>query len=224
MARHTLHGDYRDIIGDSPRMFEVLQQIERLGGEKPIPVDVRIVTATNKDLEQAVRDGRFREDLYYRLNVASISVPPLRARREDMEALVLHFLEKHLRVDASEIPQVAPRTLVLLKGYPWPGNVRELENVIESVSHFVKGQMLLPEHLPDYLLHISEKPSTPENDRDVMVSLDMTLGEVQETFIRKVLASLDGNRSQAAKKLGIGRSTLQRKLKKYEIYLGDVDS
>ena len=225
MARHTLHGDYRDIIGDSPRMFEVLQQIERLGGEKPIPVDVRIVTATNKDLEQAVRDGRFREDLYYRLNVASISVPPLRARREDMEALVLHFLEKHLRVDASEIPQVAPRTLVLLKSYPWPGNVRELENVIESVSHFVKGQMLLPEHLPGKLQTCQNRPmNVPENDRSLTVSLDMTLGEVQETFIRKMLASLDGNRSQAAKNLGIGRSTLQRKLKKYKIYLGDVGS
>lgn len=330
MARHTLHGDYRDIIGDSPQIFEVLQQIERcaatlasvlisgetgtgkgmvaralhqnsnrsgemvsvncaalqetlleselfghekgaftsaearrigrferanngtlfldeiaemplsmqskllhaveeseierLGGEKPIPIEVRIVTATNKDLEQAVRDGRFRGDLYYRLNVASISLPTLTARREDIEALVLHFLEKHLRVDASEIPQVAPSTLVLLKSYPWPGNVRELENVIESASHFVKGQMLLPEHLPDHLLHISEKPSTLENDRDVMVSLDMTLDEVQETFIRKMLASLDGDRSQAAKKLGIGRSTLQRKLKKYEIYFSDVDS
>ena len=114
--------------------------------------------------------------------------------------------------------------MVLLKSYPWPGNVRELENVIESASHFVKGQMLLPEHLPDHLLHISEKPSTSEDDRSVMVSLDMTLEEVQETFIRKMLASLDGNRSQAAKNLGIGRSTLQRKLKKYEIYLGDVDS
>ena len=189
-------------------------EIERLGGEKPIPVDVRIIAATNTDLAGAVRDGRFREDLYYRLDVASISVPTLTARREDIEALVLHFLEKHLRVDASEIPQVAPRTLVLLKSYPWPGNVRELENVIESASHFVKGQMLLPEHLPDHLLHISEKPSTLENDRDVMVSLDMTLEEVEETFIRKVLASLDGNRSQAAKMLGIGRSTLQRKLKK----------
>ena len=102
-----------------------------------------------------------------------------------------------------------------------PGNVRELENVIESASHFVKGQMLLPEHLPEAFRtypnrrrYIAEKPSTPENDRDVMVSLDMTLEEVQETFIRKMLASLDGNRSQAAKNLGIGRSTLQKKLKK----------
>ena len=206
-------------------------EIERLGSEKPIPVDVRIVTATNKDLEQAVRDGKFREDLYYRLNVATISLPTLSARREDIEALVLHFLEKHLRANASEILQIAPRTLVLLKSYPWPGNVRELENVIESASHLIEGQMLLPEHLPEVFrtypnrrVHISEGPSTSEDDRSMTVPLDMTLEEVKETFIRKVLASLDGNRSQAAKKLGIGRSTLQRKLKKYEIYLGDVGS
>ena len=200
-------------------------EIERLGSEKPIPVDVRIVTATNKDLEQAVRDRKFREDLYYRLNVATISLPTLSARREDIEALVLHFLEKHLRANASEILQIAPRTLILLKSYPWPGNVRELENVIEGASHLVDGQILLPEHLPEAFRAYQNRPvNVPENDRGVMVSLDMTLEEVEETFIRKMLASLDGNRSQAAKKLGIGRSTLQRKLKKYKIYLGDVDS
>ena len=328
MARNTLHGDYSEIIGDSPQMFEVLQQIERfaatsmrilisgetgtgkgvvaralhknsgrsgevifvncaaiqetlleselfghekgaftsaearhigrferahngtlfldeigemplsmqskllhaveeseierVGGEKRIPVDVRIVTATNTDLAKAVRDGRFREDLYYRLDVASISVPTLAARREDIETLALHFLGKHLRSEASEILQVAPRTLVLLKNYPWPGNVRELENVIEGASHLVKGQILLPEHLPekfhpyhDHPLHISAGPATPENAQSVTVSLDMTLEEVEETFIRKVLASLDGNRTEAAKTLGIGRSTLQRKLKRY---------
>ena len=326
MTRHTLHGDYSEIIGDSPQIFEVLQQIERfaatsmrilisgetgtgkgvvaralhknsgrsgemifvncaaiqetlleselfghekgaftsaeaqhigrferahngtlfldeiteiplsmqskllhaveeseierVGGEKPIPVDVRIIAATNKDLAKAVRDGRFREDLYHRLDVASIALPTLAARGEDIEMLALHFLGKHLRPDASEILQVAPSVLDVFKAYPWPGNVRELENVIERAYHFVKGQMLLPEHLPEKfrpyhnrLLHISEKPSTPENDQSVTVPLDMTLEEVEETFIRKVLASLEGNRTQAAKMLGIGRSTLQRKLK-----------
>ena len=328
MTRHTLHGDYSDIIGDSPQMFEVLRQverfaetstrvfisgetgtgkgmvaralhknsgrsgemisvnctsiqetlleselfghekgaftsaealhigrferadkgtlfldeigemplsmqskllhaveeseIERVGGEKRIPVDVRIVTATNTDLAKAVRDGRFREDLYYRLDVASISLPTLAARGEDIEALVRHFLEKHLRPDPSGILQVAPRTLVLLNSYLWPGNVRELENVIERASHLFKGQILLPEHLPEkfhpyhnHRLHISEGPATPENAQSVTVPLDMTLEEVEETFIRKVLASLDGNRTEAAKTLGIGRSTLQRKLKGY---------
>ena len=202
-----------------------------MGGEKPVPVNVRIVTATNTDLEQAVRDKRFREDLYYRLNVASISLPTLAARCEDIEELVLHFLEKHLRAEASEILQIAPRTLDVLKSYPWPGNVRELENVIERAVHLVDGQMLLPEHLPEAFrtysnrgVHISEKPSTPENDRSVTILLGMTLEEVEETFIRKVLALLDGNRTKAAEMLRIGRSTLQRKLKRYGICLGDTDA
>ena len=331
MARHTLHGDYSEIIGDSPQMFEVLQQIEhfaatamrilisgetgtgkgvvaralhknsgrsgamisvncagipealleselfghergaftgadvrhigkferankgtlfldeigemplsmqskllhaveeseieRVGGEKPIPVDVRIVTATNKDLAAAVRDGRFREDLYHRLNVGTISLPTLAERQGDIEALITHFLEKHHQFYKSEIPLVAPRTLVLLKSYPWPGNVRELENVIERASHLVKGQMLLPEYLPEEFQTYQNRPvNVPEKDRSVTVPLDMTLEEVEETFIRKVLASLDGNRTQAAKMLGIGRSTLQRKLKKYNICLDDVGS
>ncbi len=337
MTRHTLHGDYSEIIGDSPQVFEVLQQIERfaatsmsilisgetgtgkgvvaralhknsnrsgelvslncaaiqetlleselfghekgaftsaearhigrferahngtlfldeiteipismqskllraveeseierVGGERSIPIDVRIVTATNKDMAEAVKDGRFREDLYYRLNVATISLPTLAARREDIETLVLHFLGKHLRPEASEIPQIASSALVLLKSYLWPGNVRELENAIERASHLVKGQILLPEHLPEELrpyhnhpLPISEGPGTSENNQSVTVPLDMTLEEVEETFIRKVLASLEGNRTQVAKMLGIARSTLQRKLKRYEIYFGDVDS
>ena len=206
-------------------------EIERVGGETPIPVDVRILTATNKDLAAAVRDGRFREDLYYRLNVAAISLPTLAERRGDIEALVQHFLGKHLRPDKSEIPSVAPRTLVLLKSYPWLGNVRELENVIERASYLAKGQMLLPEHLPEqfrpyhnHRLHISEKPVPPKTDQSVTIPLDMTLEELEETFIRKVLASLGGNRAAAAKMLGIGRSTLQRKLKKYNICLDDVGS
>ena len=199
-------------------------EIERVGGEKPIPVDVRIVTATNKDLEQAVKDGTFREDLYYRLNVASLSLPILAARREDIEALALHFLAKYLRPGASAVPQIAPTTLILLEDYLWPGNARELENVIERASHLIKGQVLLPEHLSekcrphyDCRLHISEGPATPENAHSLTVPLDMTLEEVEETFIRKVLASLEGNLTKAAKMLGIGRSTLQRKLKGYNI-------
>ncbi len=220
---------FLDEIGEMPlsmqsKLLHAVEEseIERVGGEKPIPVDVRIIAATNKDLAKAVRDGRFREDLYYRLDVASIALPTLMARREDIETLALHFLVKHFRSEASEILQVAPRTLVLLKNYPWPGNVRELENVIERASHLVKGRMLLPEHLPEkfhpyhnHPLHISEGPATLENNQSVTVSLDMTLEEVEETFIRKVLASLEGNRTQAAKMLGIGRSTLQRELKGY---------
>lgn len=219
---------FLDEIGEmplslQPKLLHAIEEkeIERVGGEKPIPVDARIVAATNKDLAGAVRDGRFRADFYYRLNVATISLPTLAARRGDIEALILHFLEKHLRPDASEILQVAPSTLVLLKSYPWPGNVRELENVIERASHLVKGQTLLPEHLPEkfrpyhnHRLPISEKLSTPENDQSITVPLNTTLEEMEKTFIYKTLTSLEGNRTKAAKMLGIGRSTLQRKLKK----------
>lgn len=219
---------FLDEIGEmplslQPKLLHAIEEkeIERVGGEKPIPVDARIVAATNKDLARAVRDGSFREDFYYRLNVVTISLPTLASRRGDIEALILHFLEKHLRSDASEILQIAPSTLVLLKSYPWPGNVWELENVIERASHLVKGQTLLPEHLPEKFrpyhnrrLHISKKLFTPENDQSITVPLNTTLEEMEKTFICKMLTSLEGNRTKAAKMLGIGRSTLQRKLKK----------
>ena len=200
-------------------------EIERVGGETPIPVDVRILTATNKDLAAAVKDGRFREDLYHRLNVAAISLPTLAERQKDIEALVAHFIKKHCQSYKSEIPSMAPSTWVLLKSYPWPGNVRELENVIERASHFAKGERFLPEHLPEKFQTYQNRPvNVLEKDRSVTVPLDMTLEEVEETFIRKVLASLHGNRTQAARILGMGRSTLQRKLKKYNICLDDVGS
>lgn len=200
-------------------------EIERVGGEKLISVDVRIVTATNRDLAAAVRDGRFREDLYHRLDVAAISLPTLAERQGDIEALVAHFLKKHCQAYKSEMPSVTPSTLVLLESYPWPGNVRELENVIERASHYVKGQMLLPEHLPEKFQTYQNRPvNVPEKDLSVTVPIDLTLEELEKTFICKVLASLDGNRTAAARMLGISRSTLQRKLKKYNICLDDVGS
>ena len=116
-----------------PKLLRAVEdsKIERIGGEKPILVDVRIIVATNRDIAEAVRDGTFRADLYYRLNVVSISLPPLSKRREDIEMLVVHFLEKHREVSKPEVLQVAASTLALLKAYSWSGNVRELENVIE---------------------------------------------------------------------------------------------
>lgn len=112
-------------------------------------MDVRIVAATNRELAQAVKDKTFREDLYYQLNVVSISLPALSERQEDIEGLVEHFLKKHCLSYESENFQVAPSTLVLLKSYPWPGNIRELENTIQTASYAAKGGILLPEHLPE---------------------------------------------------------------------------
>jgi len=199
-------------------------EIERLGGEKPIPVDVRIVTATNKDLEQAVRDGKFREDLYYRLNVASISLPPLAERQEDIEALVAHFLKKHRGSYESEVPQIAPSAWGLLKSYPWPGNVRELENVIERAAYLAGGQRLLLEHLPEELrtyqnrlVDIPERSSLSEDGQSLGIPLDTPLEVVREMFVRQVLARFDGNQTETAASLGVGLRTLQRMLKKYDI-------
>ena len=222
---------FLDEIGEmpfslQPKLLRAIEdnKIERIGGEKPVPVDVRIVTATNKDLAQAVRDGAFREDLYYRLNVVPISLPLLSERREGIEMLAIHFLEKHHEVSRPEILQVAASTLALLKTYPWPGNVRELENVIERGASLAKDGVLLPMHLRKDIrtyqkqhTDVSEAISTPENEQIVGVPLGATLEEMEEVFVRKTLAWLDGNRTEAAKVLGIGRRTLQRKLKKYSI-------
>lgn len=207
-----------------PKLLKAIEEaeIERVGGEKPIKVDVRIITATNRDLAGAVRDGMFREDLYYRLNVASVALPTLAERREDIDALVAYFLEKYRCDDQSGVPQVAPSVLSALKSYPWHGNVRELENAIESASYLAKGRTLLLEHLPEELrayqngsVPIPEKPSTSENGQSVNVPLGTTLEAMEGRFVRKTLACLDGNQTKTAKVLGISVRTLQRKLKKY---------
>ncbi len=199
-------------------------EIERVGGEKSIPVDVRIVTATNRDIGQAVRDGLFRGDLYYRLNVASISLPPLAERQEDIEALVAHFLKEYRGSYESEVPQIALSTWVLLKSYPWPGNVRELENAIERACYLASGQTLLLKHLPEELrtyqnglVNIPERLSISENGQSVDIPLGTPLEVVEEMFVRQTLARLDGDRVETAAVLGISLRTLQRKLKKYDI-------
>ena len=222
---------FLDEIGEmplsmQPKLLRAIEdnQIERIGGEKPILVDVRIVVATNRDLAKAVRDGTFRKDPYYRLNVVPISLPLLSERREDIEMLVVHFLEKHREVSKPEVLQVAACTLALLKAYPWLGNVRELENVIERGASLAKDGILLPRHLLKDIrtyqkqhTDVSEDISTPENEQSVSVPLGATLGEMEEMFVRKTLAWLDGNRTETAKMLGIGRRTLQRMLKRYSV-------
>ena len=209
-----------------PKLLHAIEanEIERVGGEKSISVDVRVVTATNGDIVQAVRDGLFRGDLYYRLEVASISLPPLAERQEDIEALVAHFLKKHRGSYESEVPEVAPSTWVLLKSYPWPGNVRELENVIQRAAYLIDGQTLLLEHLPEKLrtyqnrfVNIPERPSLSEDGQSLGIPLGVTLEVVREMFVRQVLARFEGNKTETAASLGVSLRTLQRMLKKYDI-------
>ena len=222
---------FLDEIGEmplfmQPKLLRAIEngEIEHIGGEKLIGVDVRIVAATNRDLAHAVKQKIFREDLYYRLNMAAISLPTLSERQEDIEDLVVHFLEKHQKPGDFQCLSVAPNTLTLLKRYPWPGNVRELENVVQVASCLLKGKVLLPQHLPEKVRMYQEQPSsipkklpTSENEQEMIVPLGTTLEAMEETFICKTLAGLNGNRTRTAEMLGIGIRTLQRKLKKYGV-------
>ena len=220
---------FLDEIGEMPfamqsKLLRAIEagEIERVGGEKPIAVDVRIVAATNRDLTQAVKDGFFREDLYYRLNMASISLPTLAERREDIEDLVTHFLKKYRLSYDSEVPQIAPSTLALLESYAWPGNVRELASAIQRACYAVKEGVLLPEHLPEEIRMCQERPMnslkellTSENEQEISFPFDTTLEAMEGSFIRTTLARLDGSRKKASEMLGISVRTLQRKLKKH---------
>lgn len=220
---------FLDEIGEmpllvQPKLLRAIEtgEIERVGGEKPIAVDVRIVAATNRDLAQAVKDGLFREDLYYRLNMASISLPTLAERREDIEDLVTHFLKKYRPSCDSEIPQIAPSTLALLKSYPWPGNVRELASAVQSACYSVKDGVLLPEHLPEEIQMCQKRPMnslkkllTSENEQEMSFPFGLTLEAMEGSFIRATLAGLNGSRKKASEILGVSIRTLQRKLKKH---------
>ena len=220
---------FLDEIGEmpfamQPKLLRAIEtgEIERVGGEKPIAVDVRIVAATNRDLAQAVKDGLFREDLYYRLNMASISLPTLAERREDIEDLVTHFLKKYRLSCDSEVLQIAPSTLALLESYAWPGNVRELASAVQSACYSVKEGVLLPEHLPEEIRMGQERPMnslkellTSDNEQEMSFPFGTTLEAMEGSFIRTTLARLDGSRKKASEMLGVSIRTLQRKLKKH---------
>ena len=222
---------FLDEIGDMPLSLQVkllraveTGKIERLGGTKPIPVDIRIVAATHCNLAQAVENGTFRKDLYYRLNAVSISIPPLRERQEDISVLAEHFIEKHGRSYARAVRKILPETLTCLQNYPWPGNVRELENVLIHALLFAEGNGILPTDLPEEILafqkprvRVPEEIHTSENRSIVTVPLGASLKVVEEAFIRDTLAWQGGNRTKTAEILGISIRTLQNRLKDYEI-------
>jgi two-component system response regulator HydG len=213
---------FLDEIGDvSPniqlKLLRVLQEreIQRVGGEETISVDVRVITATNKDLEEEVDSGRFREDLFYRLHVVPIEVPPLRERREDIPLLVDHFVERLASRTRSDVEGVAPDALEVLKAYKWPGNVRELENSIEHALVFAEGDEIRIDDLP---------PSVTGRDRDDVLelpdgdrSLPDILEDLEKQLIVRAFRKADGVKTETAERLGIKTSALYYKLDKYEI-------
>lgn len=195
------------------KLLRVLQEreLERVGGSKTIKLDVRLIAATNDNLKEAVEKGRFREDLYYRLNVVNIVIPPLRERREDIPLLVDHFLAKYSQENNKEIQGISRPVLNTLWNYNWPGNIRELENAIERAVALCRGKVIDFKDLPSSLNLEEQHKST------IPIEVGMNLKEVEREVIRRTLSQVRGKRVQAAKLLGIGITTLYRKLKELEL-------
>ena len=192
------------------KLLRVIQEkeIKPVGSEKTIRVDVRILAATNQDLKQAIAKRSFREDLYYRLNVVPIHLPPLRERKEDIPLLVKHFLKRYNKKREIPVVRVEPETLKLLMNYGWPGNVRELENAIERTLILEDGDTLLPRSFSWFV----------EGKRSEKTGLDdkiYNLSELEKQHIKRVLDETRGHKSQTASLLGIDRKTLYQKIKKY---------
>src|SRR5512143_405043 len=206
------HGTlFLDEIGDigpnlQARLLRALQEgtIRRVGANEPIAVDVRVVAATNRDLEAAVKAGTFRADLYYRLHVVSIRIPPLRDRREDIPLLAEHFAQKHGRAEGSAI---SPEARELLVAYDWPGNVRELENVVARALALNPSGVVIPEDLPDRLRALRAEPA---RGLPLPPGFRPTLDELSRRYAALVLGECGGNKTRAAELLGIDRKTLYR--------------
>ena len=193
------------------RLLRVIQERSffRIGGTREVNVDVRFICATNQDIERLVEEGRFREDLFHRLNVITISLPPLRERREDMPLLISHFIKKFNHYYGKEIKGVTEDALKVLVNYNWRGNIRELENVIERAMTLMDGDMITVSNLPDYIFARDE---TREIKRMIP-----TLREMEKMHILHVLKETGGDRARAAEMLGIDKTTLWRKTRRYGI-------
>ena len=195
------------------RLLRVLQEqsFERVGGTKTIKVDVRVIAATNRNLEELIAEGKFRDDLYYRLNVISITLPPLRDRSEDIPLLATAFLKEFAGQYKKEALRFSPRTMAHLQGFDWPGNVRQLRNVVEGLVVMANTKEITPRSLPEQLREGKSSGGT------ISIPIGASMAEVEKEVIRATLVHLKGNRMQTAKKLGIGRKTLYRKMEEYGI-------
>ena len=210
---------FLDEIGDMPlstqaKILRVLQEkeFERVGGTSSIRVDIRLIAATNKNLQNMVKTGAFREDLFYRLNVFSIHLPPLKERKEDIPSLIDHFLKR-----SSKVTEVSPKALRLLLKYHWPGNIRELQNIIERAT-VIADDSIEPHHLPQSLM--SDTVTLPD-DGEKEKSLDVRLHEIEKSMIIETMTRTSGSQVRAAELLGINERSLWHRIKKYHI---DVSS
>ena len=188
------------------------KEFEPLGGALTLKADVRIIAATNRDLEKDIREGRFREDLFYRLNVVPVTVPPLRERKEDIPDLAMHFFNIFCQKNRKELKNISPKTMDVLMRYEWPGNIRELENCVERAVIMARQEIIVPEDLPPHI-----RAAVSEDEGEFNLPQGISLAEVEKVLILKTLSDAGENRTRAAEILGINRRTLQNKLKEYGI-------
>jgi two-component system, NtrC family, response regulator PilR len=221
---------FLDEIGDMPQLLQVKllrvlqeRQMEPVGSDEVLNIDVRVIAATHRDLEKAVADGKFREDLFYRLNVIPIKMPALKERREDIPLLISYFLDRFVSADRSNEISFAPLTMELLMGYDWPGNVRELENVIERLVILRGGNEILPEDLPAKIFR--SNPLATHHYKtlfelpDPGVDLKQILSDIEDSLIMQAMTRTRGNKNQASKLLALNRTTLIEKMKKKNLEL-----
>lgn len=214
---------FLDEIGDisaamQVKLLRVLQEreIEHLGGTKTVKIDVRVIAATNKNIEEMVKKGQFRDDLYYRLNVVPITLPPLREREKDVELLVENFLEKSYKISGKAKKEFSREALKKLTEYNWPGNVRELENIVERCVVVTPKNIIDINDLP---LNIISYEQIHKSEDNSSITLDDAVDNAEREMIIKTLIECDGNRTKASEMLGISRRSLHRKIMKYNIEL-----
>jgi two-component system response regulator HydG len=215
---HADHGTlFMDEIGDMPqsmqaKLLRVLEngEVVRLGSNDPVKVDVRLISATNRNLDEMVAEKRFREDLFFRIKGVTIRIPALRERREDIPLLVYYFLQQSAERYGKRIDGVTPETQQMLMSYTWPGNVRQLKNTIENMVVLGEGPLLAPQSLPTEI-----RPAGVELTGGMNNLVGISLEQAEKELIRNTLKMVEGNREQAAKILGIGERTLYRKIKEY---------
>jgi len=212
---------FLDEIGDAPAAVQVKllraieeREIRRIGGQEPFKVDVRLLSASNKDLPEMAAEGSFREDLLYRINVVTITIPPLRKRPEDIRPLTDRFIAKACEDHRRTIGQVDPQFYARLIKYPWPGNIRQLRNVVESAVLLTIGTQLKPDVLN---LPSSCEGESPASQDDIQIPDHLTLAEIEKRVLKLSLERCQGNRTLTAEKLGLSRRTIQRKIKEHNL-------
>ena len=212
---------FLDEIGDlsvpaQAKMLRVLQEraVDRLGGKKPVPIGVRIITATNKDLEAAIKERTFRPDLYFRLKVVYVQTPALREVAEDIPLLANHFLAEYCAAAQTELKEFTPAALQCLTRYPWPGNTRELENEVKRLVASVRGKSINEDHL-DVLIRSLRKNNETDPEEVVSTrSLPVAVEQLERQLIEEALRECGGNKQKAAQVLGLSRQGLIKKLKR----------